>query len=631
MLRRQASCATSVLAVLAALLGLALGAPGADAHEHPTQVELDAPAVVEVRTFAEVDISLIEHNRAGRHIGLVQRTYEVELSKGSGFAVDPNGIVVTAGGLVTPDLERAKVWAVNKVFNERYHGAAPMPRDPFTRQRIKDRAGDPVNARLQRCYRPNTTDDTGGCLVTTNRLVRVFPWVSSQGRYGRLTADVLSPGPGRVQDVAVLRVGASSMPTVALSQSAAGTKAFTVLGFEAEPTSEVKSELQLIGHFKDPGGGPLDSDKNLPPLLQGLRAGVRGGPLVAAQSGQVAGFLTVADQAEAAPAFVDAKRVRQVLDSVGVEPHRGPTDAVFEDAMHSFKNKLYTAPIPSFQRALELYPGHALAARYLAESRQKQGTAEDLTGRPGAPGSATEGGGLARWLLAVPAALLLGAVPVAVVLLRRRAAREAEAEAAPEPPERPPSGLPAALAASRAGQRRPREDGAASHGDRPAGSRVPPGRAVTPTGPPVAGQRPTPPEQPGTPPGRRATPPGPPPVPGQRATPPNPPVAPGPPLAPVPVKSGVRPRRQWSPSAPVVVGGREAKAAAAAVPPAASPPAGAVPAGGPAPGEGAGAPAAARVPADQADGPPQRSFCTQCGGRLGSGNRFCGNCGSPVG
>src|SRR4029453_2478120 len=223
---------------------------------------------------------------------------------------------------VAPDLKRAEVWAVNKAFNERYHGNAPLPPDQFARQKVRDLPGDPVNARLQRCYQPNTTDDTGGCLVTATRVVRVFPWVSSQAKYGQLAAEVLSPADGRTQDVAVLRVGASSMPTVALAQSAAGTKAFTALGFTAVPTQEVRSQLQLIGHFKTAGAGPLDQDANVPKLLEGLRAGVRGGPLVAAQSGQVAGFLSLPAQAGAAPVFVDAKRVREALDGVGVEAHR---------------------------------------------------------------------------------------------------------------------------------------------------------------------------------------------------------------------------------------------------------------------------------------------------------------------
>src|SRR5436190_6801050 len=124
MRRHHASVVTAVTAFLAAL---ALAGP-AGAHNHPTQVELDAPAVVFVKTFAQVNVSLIEHNRHGKHIGLLQETYEPELASGSGFAVDPNGTVVTAGDVVTPDLDKAKIFAVNKIFGERYGRNAPLPR-----------------------------------------------------------------------------------------------------------------------------------------------------------------------------------------------------------------------------------------------------------------------------------------------------------------------------------------------------------------------------------------------------------------------------------------------------------------------------------------------------------------------
>src|SRR4051794_11448014 len=133
----QARVAQLATALLAGLVLSGLVAAPAVAHNHPTQAELTAPAVVFVKTFARVDISLVEHNRAGRHIGLVQRTYEPEIASGSGFAVDPNGTIVTAGPVVTPDLSRAWLYAVNKIFSERYGRNASMPKDPFGKQTIK--------------------------------------------------------------------------------------------------------------------------------------------------------------------------------------------------------------------------------------------------------------------------------------------------------------------------------------------------------------------------------------------------------------------------------------------------------------------------------------------------------------
>jgi hypothetical protein len=566
MRRHHASVILAVSALVAALALTGLAAGPAGAHNHPTQVELDAPAVVFVKTFAQVTVSLIEHNRHGQHIGLLQRTYEPELASGSGFAVDPNGTVVTAGDVVTPDLDRAKIFAVNKIFGERYGRNAPLPPDPFDRHTISNLPDDPLNTRLQRCYKPNTTDNTGGCLISVSRLVRVYPWVSDQKKYGALPAEVLSPAAGKRQDVAVVRVGASSMPTVALGQSATATKGFTVLGFGDVPTAKPASQVQLIAHFKAPGGPPFDKDEYLPKLEAGLAAGARGGPLVAADTGQVAGLLatpadTTGAASAAAPSFVDVKRIREVLASAGVEPRRGPTDAVFEDAMHSFKNKLYTPPIPSFERTLELYPGHALATADLAVARAKAGTAEDLTGKEGAgQGGGAAGSGLPGWVLpAVTFVVVLAVLATAIVLLRRRRGGQGGPGAA-APPK--PAGAAAASSAGPAG--RPK---------------------ALPS--PAAGA-------------------------AQRARAGADGAAPPAPAAPKP--AAVRP----------VAAGQVGAAVAAQ-------PAGSFRSGP------SGAAARPAVDAAQAATPRRwtpddaQTFCTQCGHRLGSGHRFCGFCGTPVG
>jgi zinc-ribbon domain len=363
-----------------------------------------------------------------------------------------------------------------------------------------------------------------------------------------------------------MRVGASSMPTVALGQSAAATKAFTVLGFGDVPTGKADSQKQLVGHFKAAGGPPFDQDEYLPKLEDGLRDGGRGGPLVAAQTGQVTGLLSLpADvtrepSKSAKPEFVDVKRIREVLTSVGVEPRRGPTDAVFEDAMHSFKNKLYTPPIPSFQRALELYPGHALATEDLAVAKAKAGTADDLTGKEGAGVSgSTSGGGLPGWVPVVVGVLVVLAVLAAVFLLMRRRGEPAE----------PGSGASGAMAT-------PAGAGAASS----TGARRTPPRAL-----------PSPPA--GT---------------ASKAVAKNGPARDGTAPPPPAARSGA-------------TGQRPAQLGAAV--PAAAQPSGPVKAGSPAAADPAAAPLA--LASDEAP-----TFCTQCGHRLGAGHRFCGLCGTPV-
>jgi hypothetical protein len=418
-----------------------LTAPAAHAHTHPTPVELDSPAVVRVQTYAEVSISLIEHNKIGAHIGLLQRTYTPLLSSGSGFAVDPSGAVVTSHEAIDVDLRPAEVYAVNRIFNEHYGDArAPLPRDPSTRQTIRDSdPNDRLNMRLQRCYRPNTTDDSGGCVVFSRRVVKVLPFVLSQRQFGDLTAEVLVPKDGKAQDVAVLKVGGSSMPTVNLATSTEGVAAFSILGFTEVPR-DGRSLRTTEGHFVRAAAAEVKRDEQYASLSSGIRAGMVGGPAVG-ERGQVVGFLRDRSAGTGAGAdrpadlvLVGPETIRAALTTAGITPHRGPTDGAYENAMHNYKNKLYAASVPSLSQVLRLYPGHALAKQALDDANRKKGTAEDLGEQflPNASGSRAGRPDLVRTAgpVALGAAAVLALVLV-ILLLARRKQRLAPAGAGP--------------------------------------------------------------------------------------------------------------------------------------------------------------------------------------------------------
>jgi hypothetical protein len=436
---------TAIL-VAAAATALALLGPGAQpagAHTHPTAEELTEPAVVRVETSVKVNISLIEHDRGGRHIGLLRREYELMTTAGSGFAVDPSGVIVAAGGVIVPDNRKAEIFAVNKVFNERYGRRAPLPADPTKTQTIRDtNPDDPINGRLQRCYKPNTTDSTGGCLTHMTRLVRVYPFVASQKQHGNLSAEVLYPTNGKA-DVAVLKVGASSMPTVDLAPSTEQADNFSTLGFTKVPTdppSDKGPMVKNVGHLI--GDGPdVEKDKYQPKLVDAIIAGVWGGPVVGRQ-GRTAGFLQVRPTGvgtELEPYLTDVNEIRAALKAADVQPRRGPTDAVYEAAMHNFKNKHYAAAIPSLTQTVRLYPGHALATHNLDVANQKKGTPEDLSGsQSGVKGITASTDGLSPWVIAGIVGLLAVLALLGMGALRRyrgdgRSSPAPPATAAPPP------------------------------------------------------------------------------------------------------------------------------------------------------------------------------------------------------
>jgi|GEM_PF-3283202 len=424
-------CVLFVGVVVAGLL--MSGVATAAAHTHPTPIERAAPGVVYVEARAAVQVALIEHHQAGDsfgvHIGVVQSTWNPVLAAGSGFVVDPSGVIVTTAAIVAPSLERAKVFAVNEAFRKRYGAAAPLPADPFTRHHIGG-VGNRTEERLRACYSPQVTNDSGGCVVRATLTFVVYPYVTSQQRYGALPAELL---PGASKDVAVLRVrGANGMPTVPVAESAAGAKALGMIGFTGIP--DVAHPLLLVNqHLAQTGASQLrttgldaEEVKNAARLDQALRNGLAGGPAVA-ENGQVIGLLSgPAPAGSPAPAFVGVVAIRQVLDSAGVKPHGGLVDNSFEAAMHLFKNSAYAPSIPNFKKTLELFPGHFLASQNLAVAQQHvaggggvmppmvTGTMETSTSSAGAGVSGWVWVGLVAAGLVVVAAVLL------LVLLRRR-------------------------------------------------------------------------------------------------------------------------------------------------------------------------------------------------------------------
>ena len=150
--------------------------------------------MVYIEARAKVEVALIEHRQAGDpfgvHIGIIQSTWNPVLDTASGFVVDPTG-----GHRhhrcrsPRPDLDRARIFAVNQAFHQRYGDAAPLPKDPFSRNRLGD-SGDRNEERLEACYPPNVTNDAGGCVVRVTPDYVVYPYVTSQQRYGGLHAEV---------------------------------------------------------------------------------------------------------------------------------------------------------------------------------------------------------------------------------------------------------------------------------------------------------------------------------------------------------------------------------------------------------------------------------------------------------
>ncbi|MGN6634878.1 MAG: hypothetical protein ACTHJ6_05365, partial [Oryzihumus sp.] len=538
-----------IYAGVAVALALVLGpAPLAWAHKHPTPTERAAPAVVWVEARAQVEVALIEHrpvgDPSGVHIGIIQSVWNPVLASASGFAVDPSGVVVTTGALGAADITRGEVYAVNQAFFKQYGSVAPLPPDPFSRQHIGP-PGDRTEERLQACYPGGQTNDAGGCVVRATWDFRVYPYVTSQTRFGAFPAEVIGKP---TADVTVVRVrGATSMPTVDLGQSTSGAQALSALGFTGVP-GQGKPLLALNTHLATVGGTALrTTGLTAADLSDALRlgrlvpAGLTGGPVVA-EKGQVIGLLvppsgpasanpsaaspsdvanstpTPATQSAttaaspsasaspspagtatlppaATPRLVTAAAITAALRAATVTPHRGPVDTSFEQAMHLFKNRGYAGSIPGFRNALALFPGHYLAAQNLAIATKLRGSSVSQPVQLPGQAAAVTSHSVSPWLVA--GLVLLGLVLLGLVVwavLRRRhsggpATPVTPAAAAPRGTPPAPAMATAGVAGAAAAAARP---GAAAPSRPPTGPGTPrrgaqPSGAVPPPTPPSAG------------------------------------------------------------------------------------------------------------------------------------------------
>ncbi|GAA3445492.1 zinc ribbon domain-containing protein [Planomonospora venezuelensis] len=594
------------LGTVLALLGgaaLALAAmPAALAHEHPSGItDLVTPAVVRVEAKAKVDITLLDHIGALVH---VERSYEVPIGSGTGTVVNPEGAIVTLTRVVQTDKDVA-IHAANKIFAE--HHKVKIP-DDFERHTLDDKT---LNRHLQECYPPKKP--TATCIIDVTTEIRVFPNISPADDEG-FSAEVVRAGSRPDSPVVLMPTGradgSAGLPTAPLAAKVPDKEGspVAVAGFTGRPSADLKEKVDIAHlraggagdggrQFKDPEG-KVDEPPKLGKLID---QGLLGGPVIEDKEGKVVGLL-VGGGAEGR--MIGVREITKALAEAGVTPRRGPIDAAFEQALIRFHTKYYGDAVPGFQRVLELYPGHTVAAAHLKTSQDKRGTAEDEGTRRAAAESPAGGkAGLPLWPFLVGGGVLVAAVVAGALLYWRRGA--------------PPGG-----------------DGTAGTGERGLGTGERPfGTGERPFG---TGERGF-----GTGEGPFGT--------GDRAA--FPAGAAGGTAGSTGPRTGTPPAGPRRPpideeSGATVVVGRSFPPLPVVSPPAGQTPASGTPAASGHPAGPGQAPAAGQPvlvarnpgarPGDTAEGTTaggaavSQKYCTACGMRLGPAHRFCGYCGHPA-
>ncbi|MFC4585012.1 zinc ribbon domain-containing protein [Sphaerisporangium corydalis] len=392
-------------------------------HPHPSgSTDRVLPGTVRVEAQAHVTINLLDDRGV---IQQVVREYETPVGIGSGFNVSPDGVVVTATGVVQSGKD-VSIYAANRVFAEYFK--VKIPAD-FSRHKLKN---PDLNGRLQACYPPQRQNSN--CIVTAVTKVTVFPYADPPVPEG-YPADLVHTGTSPSAP-AVLKLAKggedSTLPTVPLGTGlGSGIESTDVVGLPVRPSAKTPPKVETA-HLDPPGGRtfkPAERSK----LSTFLSNDGDGAAVVDDGKSEVIGLVTGGGGAP--ETLTPVEDIRAALVAANLTARRGPVDVVYETALASYHNKFYANAIPVLEQVLRLRPDHAVAQDHLRFARANRAKGPSTQANaPAARKPAFVLSPLVLTAIGVVAVGVLIAIAVPLTLRRRRQAGEdgAEGDRTPE-------------------------------------------------------------------------------------------------------------------------------------------------------------------------------------------------------
>ncbi len=393
---------------------------GAGPDQTQKTIVYTSPGVVFVVTDLQIkarltyaDASTISGRRA------LSKTFNIPYGTGSGFVVNPDGVVVTASHVVEPERQTILNFVGNKMVLETFGYTYD---DAYGRFFIDD--SNVLNQLLKQCYKGIA------CKVQINPQISVYSGVDvagstlPDGKPGRV---LTSTGFGNT-DVAVIQVQGENVPTVSLADTAGVESGdeVTALGYPGSAQnlpSGVTEPTKIFGrvsNIRETGTTEVvEVDMDIEP-------GMSGGPVIN-DEGQVVGlssFLLLQSSGESGSSYLaTVDNINSALSDAGVSAERGEVDKNFELAMQYYWGSHFSDSIPLYNKVLAVHDGHPLAKKFHAEAQTKSGSASDLP--------LEEPGGFPVWIIAAIAGVVVVGGLAFFMMSRKKSPAPAMAGMAP--------------------------------------------------------------------------------------------------------------------------------------------------------------------------------------------------------
>ena len=336
----------------------------------------------------------------------------------SGFVVNPNGYVVTAGHCVDPGEEGARGTALEFAVDW-------LVRDGWIFRRDSGFWLD--EAHLMWGVEGTEKGSSPDLEVWVQRGVAAGGLRTGEA----FPARVIDYQPWSEGDAALLKIEENDLPVVLVSSTGEIDTGLPVLSIGYPGSSDAVTDQTYEPTFKD---GQVNSEKTreggLLPVYEisaAVSGGMSGGPTVDLQ-GEVVGVNSfgIVGETEAFNFITPASLVTEMMARNGADNVLGPIDEAYRAGIDAFFAADYRTAIARFDEVLDLSPTHQQAQEFRVEAVKFAAEQPEPSPTDGAGDEAESG--FPIWILGLVAGV---AALAAVGLLLRRPRRQAPSAAAP--------------------------------------------------------------------------------------------------------------------------------------------------------------------------------------------------------